>query len=116
VAYLLVGEDGDDGLLGDVLRFWFVWPVVPPAPDEPLELPVAPVPPLPALPAGRSQPARSAPESARLKARVSVRVSVPVMCGSPFGPEQATSTPISRRRADCFAELESLVDGMVKRR
>jgi hypothetical protein len=61
---LLVGEDGDDGLLGDVLRFWFVWPVVPPAPDEPLELPVAPVPPLPALSAGRSQPARSAPESA----------------------------------------------------
>jgi hypothetical protein len=52
---------GDDGLLGDVLRFWFVWPVVPPAPDEPLELPVALVPP---LPAGRSQPARSAPESA----------------------------------------------------
>jgi hypothetical protein len=110
---LLVGEDGDDGLLGDVLRFWFVWPVVPPAPDEPLELPVALVPP---LPAGRSQPAKSAPESARLRARVSVRVSVPVMYGSPFGPEQATSTPISRRRADCFAELESLVDGMVKRR
>ena len=86
---MLVGEDGDDGLLGDVLRFWFVWPAVPPVPDEPLELPLAPVPPLPPVPAGRSQPARSAPESARLRATVSVRVSVPVMCASPFGPESS---------------------------
>ena len=64
---------GDDGELGEVVPFLFD-PVVPPAPDELLELPVlAPVPP---VSAGRSQPARSAPDRAKESARARVRASV----------------------------------------
>jgi hypothetical protein len=62
------------GLDGVVLFFgWLeLEPAVPPAPVEPLELPLdAPVPPLPASPAGRSQPARSALESANASTRES---------------------------------------------
>jgi hypothetical protein len=82
---LLVGDEGDEGELGEVLRFWLE--LVPPAPDV-LELPlVAPVPPPPAVSAGRSQPASNAPESARERARVSVRVSVPVIGGLLSDPE-----------------------------
>ena len=93
---MLVGDEGDEGELGEVLRFWFE--LVPPAPDEPLELPlVAPVPPLPAVSAGRSQPASSAPESAKERARVSVRVSVPVIDGLLSDPEPSNKQTGHRR-------------------
>jgi hypothetical protein len=73
---LLAG--GVEGELGDVLFFGLDWPV-PAVPDELLEPLLAPVPPV--VSAGRSQPVRSAPESANARARVSVRV----MWWAPFG-------------------------------
>jgi hypothetical protein len=79
---LLPLEPDGDGEVG--LFFGWVDPAVPPAPADPLplELPLADVPPLPASPAGRSQPARSALESASASTRESFCFMVSLLSGT----------------------------------
>jgi hypothetical protein len=86
--------DGDVGLF-----FGWVDPAVPPAPDDPLELPLAEVPPLPASPAGRSQPARSALESARASTRDSFCFMVSLLSGTQRCNKRAGAFPTSPAQA-----------------